>query len=84
MSNKLSLKFRLEENTLRKFYLISPDGFSIVQDKSFTNTMKAYDYYKDWMKRYESQGYYSSTDHGKISIEDLHFYVEIFDKPYKF
>ena len=44
------------------FDVISPDGFSISMSDTYANEIIAKQKLKEWMKRYESQGYYSSCE----------------------
>lgn len=53
-----------------RFDVISPDGFSIDRILTYKTKIKAKNALKKWMKRYESQGYYSSN-RGRIALEDL-------------
>ncbi len=61
---------------MAKFDVISPDGFSIERDKTYTTEQKAKDALTRWMRRYESQGYYSSNQ-GRIPLADLASHCEI-------
>ena len=61
---------------MAKFDVISPDEFSIERDKTYTTEQKAKDALTRWMRRYESQGYYSSNQ-GRISLADLPNHCEI-------
>ena len=57
--------------------VLSPDGFSIHFEDTYTSKQKAYDAFIKWKKNYERQGYYSSTEHGRIPLDELHNYVTI-------
>jgi hypothetical protein len=51
--------------------ILSPDGFPINRDGEFKTKKIALDYFENWKKQYERQGYYSSVDHGKIPLDKL-------------
>ena len=50
--------------------VISPDGFSIAREDTWPTEAKAKKALKEWMKRYEHQGYYSSMN-GRIELAEL-------------
>ncbi len=52
-----------------RFTVHSPDGFSISPD-SYESEAQARLAYKQWARRYEIQGYYSSCN-GRIALQDL-------------
>jgi len=60
----------------KKYHVLSPDGFPISHEpfKSRRAAMKAI---PEWCKRYELQGYYSTSDRQRISLEDLPYCLEI-------
>jgi hypothetical protein len=53
-----------------KYDILSPDGFSIAFDKTYSSIEKAKKAFENWKKRFEAQGYYSSNS-GRINLEDL-------------
>ena len=59
----------------KKYQVLSPDGFTIEMEHwSYTSKKKMMEAYDRWAKRYETQGYYSSSSYGRISLEDLIHY----------
>jgi hypothetical protein len=63
--------------TASKYQVISPDGFRIDFSKSNYPSLKAAkEAFKNWKKGYERQGYYSSSRHGRIDLDDLEDYCE--------
>jgi hypothetical protein len=60
----------------QKFDVLSPDGFSIYYSKTYSSEKKAMEFFMEWKKRYESQGYYSSNN-GRIPLNELHNYIKI-------
>jgi len=50
--------------------MLSPDGFPIEFDKTYSSKKEAEKAFIEWKKRYELQGYYSSNS-GRISLEEL-------------
>lgn len=62
----------MKVTTRKKYQAISPDGFSIDgQVRHYTSRKKAIEAFENWKKRYEGQGYYSSSNHGRIPLIDL-------------
>lgn len=61
---------------MKRFDIISPDGFPIDREATYTEEEipKAI---KEFTERYKSQGYYSSTNYGIIPLEDLKAYCTI-------
>lgn len=57
--------------------VLSPDGFPI----HFADTYKSFEEAKkaiqEWKKNYERQGYYSSTQYGRIPLDELENYCDI-------
>jgi len=51
------------------FNILSPDGLTISMD-NFKTKEEALNYFAEWKKRFELQGYYSSNN-GRIDLEDL-------------
>lgn len=50
--------------------IISPDGFSIENSPGYLSKQIALQKFEEWKKRFEKQGYYSSTK-GRIPLKDL-------------
>ena len=61
----------------KKYDVISPDGFSIHFSDTYPSKKKAREAFEKWKKNFERQGYYSSTSHGRIPLEDLEQYCEL-------
>jgi len=53
----------------KEFNILSPDGINISQE-NFYIPEQAEEYFFQWQKRFEIQGYYSSNK-GRISLKDL-------------
>jgi hypothetical protein len=61
----------------KRVAVISPDGFEIeFEHSSYKNFDAAVKAFKEWAKRYKSQGYYSSAVHGRIDLRDLEDFCE--------
>jgi hypothetical protein len=59
---------------MKKYQVLSPDGFTIEFDKPFYRSMKkAKEAFVKWRNRYEVQGYYSSNI-GRIPLNELENY----------
>jgi hypothetical protein len=54
----------------KKYDLLSPDGFSIERDVTYSSKKAVKEAFEKWKKRYESQGYYSSN-YGRIDLKYL-------------
>lgn len=52
-----------------EYNYLSPDGISISME-NFSTKKAAHQYLKQWIKRFERQGYYSSNK-GRIELEHL-------------
>lgn len=65
-----------KENKKKLYDILSPDGFSIrIGVEPFKTRSEGVKYFKQWKKRFEKQGYYSSNN-GRIDLEDLADYCE--------
>lgn len=54
----------------KKYDILSPDGIPIEMDGGYTSKKKGLEAFKNWKKRFERQGYYSSNN-GRIDLKDL-------------
>ena len=64
------------ETSEQKYRLLSPDGFDIEMDAVYTESelMPAFEKFK---KRFEKQGYYSTSNRTKIDLRDLQDYMQV-------
>jgi len=53
-----------------KHDVLSPDNITIENNGGYATIGQAREALKQWMKRYEGQGYYSSNN-GRIALKDL-------------
>lgn len=60
-----------------RYNVLSPDGFSIRYNKTYSTRDEAIQDAELWAKGYEKQGYYSSTQNGRIDLRDLPFYLTV-------
>ena len=60
-----------------KYDVISPDGFSIHPTDTYKTKAEATYAFKQWLKRYENQGYYSSSQFGRIHLNEVIRYCKI-------
>ena len=60
-----------------KFRILSPDGFDIRMDKHSYTEKQVEGELKDFAKRYERQGYYSSPRYGRIDVSDIPDYCSV-------
>lgn len=56
--------------TKTSYRMLSPDGFDMYNGRIYFSEEKMEDDYKEWIKRFEHQGYYSSNN-GQILLPDL-------------
>jgi hypothetical protein len=62
---------------MAKYQILSPDGFTIEFSKEYYKTKKdALKSFENWLDRYKVQGFYSSTNYGKIHILDIKDYCQ--------
>lgn len=59
--------------------VISPDGFSIHPSDTYKTKAEATYAFKQWLKRYEKQGYYSSNQFGRIPLDEVIRYCKIIE-----
>jgi hypothetical protein len=60
-----------------KYDVISPDGFSIHFSDTYPSKKKAMEAFEKWKERYNTQGYYSSMNYGRIPIPELKNYIKV-------
>ena len=60
-----------------KYDVLSPDKISIHFFDTYKSIKEAKQALNLWIKRYEFQGYYSSTDYGRIPLNELGKYCAI-------
>ena len=73
----LSLYCNQNINTMSKYQVLSPDGFTIEREPSYyTSKKKAMESFLKWKENYQRQGYYSSTKYGRIHLSDLGEYCQ--------
>lgn len=62
---------------MKKYQVLSPDGFTIEFDKWYYRSMKkAKEAFENWKQRFEQQGYYSSSRYGRIPLNELENYCQ--------
>lgn len=54
----------------KEYNILSPDGFPIFRELTYKSVTSAKKAFKEWKKRFEAQGYYSSNE-GRIDLRDL-------------
>ena len=64
---------------MAQFDVFSPDGFAIDREETYPNFEVAEQKLKEWVKRYEFQGYYSSVNYGRIPLNELEDYCSIIE-----
>lgn len=64
----------------KRYIVLSPDGFTIHPTDTYRSLKDAKDAFIEWKKRYENQGYYSSSRYGRIPLEDLEDFCEFVEK----
>jgi len=62
----------------KKYQVFSPDGFTIeFLTPHYPSKKKAMEAFNLWKERYSRQGYYSSTNYGKIPLNELEDYCTL-------
>lgn len=61
----------------KKYVIISPDGFTIHPTDEYINDSQVLKAFTNWRSMYESQGYYSSVQYGRIPLYELEDYCEV-------
>ena len=64
-------------NNVPTFRILSPDGFDIRMDKFNYTEDEIENEIKDFVKRYEKQGYYSRSNRERIDLKDIADYVQV-------
>jgi hypothetical protein len=62
---------------MAQFEVFSPDGFAISREETYPTKEIAEKKLKEWVKRYEWQGHYSSVNYGRIPLDKLEDYCTI-------
>lgn len=62
--------------TKQQWDVLSPDGIAIHPTDTYDSPEQAQEKLREWMKRYEAQGYYSSN-RGRIPLNELESYCTI-------
>ena len=66
------------KSKVKKYQILSPDGFTIDCNVSYYKSIKqAKEALKNWLQRYKTQGYYSSSKYGKIDLLDIEDYCQL-------
>jgi hypothetical protein len=61
----------------KKYQVISPDGITIeFATPYYRSKKKAIEAFNKWKAQYERQGYYSSSRHGRIPLNELEQYCD--------
>ena len=64
----------------KKYQILSPNGFNIDFSISYYKSKKqALTALKNWRNRYKIQGYYSSTQFGRINLPELEKYCQLIE-----
>ena len=69
-------KNTMKTATKQTYTILSPDGFTIEHEYSYPTPSKAKTAFRNWVKRYERQGYYSSVNYGRIDLKELEYYCQ--------
>jgi len=67
--------------TCDEFIVLSPDGFSIHYEDTYSTPEEAEQKAREWVKNFESQGYYSSAQYGRIPLNEVLDYCRIVPAP---
>lgn len=64
------------KSTIVEYNYLSPDGITISMD-NFSNRVEAQTFFIEWQKRFEKQGYYSSSHYGRIPLDILSDFCQL-------
>jgi hypothetical protein len=56
---------------MAQFEVFSPDGFAISREETYPSIQVAEQKLQEWVKRYEFQGYYSTSNRERITLDKL-------------
>ncbi len=56
---------------MAQFDVYSPDGFAISREETYPTLEVAEQKLQEWVKRYEFQGYYSTSNRERITLDKL-------------
>jgi hypothetical protein len=56
---------------MAQFDVYSPDGFAISREETYPSREVAEQKLQEWVKRYEFQGYYSTSNRDRIPLDEL-------------
>jgi hypothetical protein len=56
---------------MAQFDVFSPDGFAISREETYPTLEVAEQKLQEWVKRYEFQGYYSTSNRERITLDKL-------------
>ena len=56
---------------MAQFDVYSPDGFAIDRTETYPSPEVAQQKLQEWVKRYEQQGYYSTSNRERIPLDEL-------------
>jgi len=60
----------------KRYDVLSPDGFGLFRERTFSSPEKAKEGFEEWKKGYEAQGYYSYRGQ-RIPLNELESYCEL-------
>ena len=60
----------------KRYDILSPDGISIHFEDTYTES-EIKPSFEKWKKRFEFQGYYSSSRYGRIPLDELEDYCQV-------
>jgi hypothetical protein len=64
-------------DNIQRHRILSPDGFDISMEKTLYREDEIEGALKDFVKRYETQGYYSNNRREQIALEDIADYCKV-------
>jgi hypothetical protein len=76
--SELYPKFAGGGKTEQRYQILSPDGFPLYRDRTFTEA-EILPAFEEWKKRYEKQGYYSTSNRERIDLRDLADMVDVIE-----
>jgi hypothetical protein len=62
---------------MAEYVVHSPDGFTIDREETYPTPEVAEQKLDEWVKRYETQGYYSMSDRTRLPLNEIKDYCRI-------
>ena len=62
---------------MHKYFILSPDGFPIHPEDTYSTVDQVKEAYNDFVQRYQLQGYYSTSNRERLPLDNLDKYMKV-------